>query len=161
MQLHLNLYAITSSKIYLSFTSSFFVCNLGMKFSLFLLVTILFMKKTVVLGASPNPSRYSFLAVNRLTAHGHEVIPIGKRKGKINDEDIITEHPAIENVDTITLYLNAENQKQYYDYILSLHPKRIIFNPGAENNELAALAARHNIHPIESCTLVLLSTNQY
>src|SRR5438552_3236727 len=119
MQLHLNLYATTSSKIYLSLTSSFFVCNLGMKFSLFLLVTILFMKKTVVLGASPNPSRYSFLAVNRLTAHGHEVIPIGKRKGKINDEDIITEHPAIENVDTITLYLNAENQKQYYDYILS------------------------------------------
>ena len=118
-------------------------------------------KKTVVLGASPNPSRYSFLAVNMLMAHGHEVVPIGNRKGKINEEEIITEHPPIDDVDTVTLYLNAQNQKQYYDYILSLHPKRIIFNPGAENPELTALATRNNIQPMEACTLVLLSTNQY
>jgi predicted CoA-binding protein len=118
-------------------------------------------KKTVVLGASPNPSRYSYLAVNRLLAHGHNVIAIGRRKGKINNADIITEQAPSENVDTITLYLNAQNQKQYYDYILSLHPKRIIFNPGAENEELAALAIQNNIQPMEACTLVLLSTNQY
>ena len=118
-------------------------------------------KKTVVLGASQNPSRYSYLAVNRLLAHGHDVIPIGKRKGIINTTEIITEHPKIENVDTVTLYLNAQNQKQYYDYILSLHPKRIIFNPGAENDELAELAAKNTIQPMEACTLVLLSTNQY
>jgi len=118
-------------------------------------------KKTVVLGASPNPSRYSHLAVARLQAHGHTVIPIGRRRGEINGEEIINEPTQIENVDTITLYLNAQNQKQYYNYILSLHPGRIIFNPGAENRELAELAVKNNIHPIEACTLVLLSTNQY
>ncbi|HVX26739.1 MAG TPA: CoA-binding protein [Parafilimonas sp.] len=118
-------------------------------------------KKTVVLGASPNPARYSNLAVNRLTAHGHSVIPIGKRTGAINGLDIIKDQPAEKDVDTVTLYLNANNQKQYYDYILSLHPKRIIFNPGAENDELAELAIKNNIEPVEACTLVLLSTGQY
>jgi uncharacterized protein len=118
-------------------------------------------KKTVVLGASANPSRYSYLAVNRLIAHGHSVIPIGKKKGLINTEQIITEPVQTENVDTVTLYLNAQNQKQYYDYILSLHPKRIIFNPGAENDELANLAVNNKIQSLDACTLVLLSTNQY
>ena len=118
-------------------------------------------KKTIVLGASPNPSRYSYLAVNRLIAHGHDVVAIGRRSGSINGTNIITDHPIIQGVDTITLYLNAQNQKQYYDYILSLHPKRVIFNPGAENDELASLAAQHNIEPMEACTLVLLSTGQY
>jgi len=118
-------------------------------------------KKTIVLGASSNPSRYSYLAVNRLVAHGHDVVAIGRRDGRINGTNIITDHPIIEGVDTITLYLNAQNQKQYYDYILSLHPKRLIFNPGAENDELASLAAQHNIEPMEACTLVLLSTGQY
>ncbi len=118
-------------------------------------------KKTVVLGASSNPARYSFLAVNRLAAHGHSVTAIGKKEGKINDVEITKDQPAEQNVDTITLYLNANNQKQYYDYILSLHPNRIIFNPGAENDELAKLAVKNNIEPIEACTLVLLSTGQY
>jgi len=118
-------------------------------------------KRTVVLGASPNPSRYSYLAVKRLQAHGHTVIPVGRRQGQINDEKIINAPRHIENVDTITLYLNARNQKQYYDFILSLYPKRIIFNPGAENPELAELAVKNNILPMEACTLVLLSTGQY
>ncbi len=118
-------------------------------------------KKTVVLGASSNPSRYSYLAVNRLTAHEHPVVAIGRRPGKVSETDIITEHPAINDVDTITLYLNAQNQKQYYDYILSLHPKRIIFNPGAENEELKKMAQQNGIQPMEACTLVLLSTGQY
>ena len=118
-------------------------------------------KKTVVLGASPNPARYSYLAVNRLAAHNHDVIAIGKREGNINQVPVIKGQPLEENVDTVTLYLNANNQKQYYDYILSLHPKRIIFNPGAENDELAELAVKNNIEPIEACTLVLLSTGQY
>ncbi|MBV9962370.1 MAG: CoA-binding protein [Parafilimonas sp.] len=118
-------------------------------------------KKTVVLGASPNPSRYSYLAVNRLVAHGHEVVPIGKKRGKINSTEIFTEPVDVKDVDTITLYLNAQNQKQYYDYIINLHPKRIIFNPGAENNELTTIALKNNIQSVEACTLVLLSTNQY
>ena len=118
-------------------------------------------KKTVVLGASSNPSRYSYLAINKLTAHGHDVIAIGKKTGKVNSVEILTDLPEADNIDTVTLYLNAANQKQYYDYIFSLHPRRIIFNPGAENNELKQLAVKNNITPMEACTLVLLSTNQY
>jgi predicted CoA-binding protein len=118
-------------------------------------------KKTLVLGASDNPSRYSFLAVHRLRAYGHPVVAIGKKNGVVNDVTIEKEKKPIDNVHTITLYLNPAHQKQYYDYIVSLKPQRIIFNPGAENDELADLATRNGITPLEACTLVLLSTNQY
>lgn len=118
-------------------------------------------KLTVVLGASPNPERYSYLAVDRLTRKGHPVVAIGLRNGNIGDTPITPEHPALENVDTVTLYMNAEKQKQYYDYILSLHPKRIIFNPGTENPELVKLATAAGIEHPYACTLVMLSTGQY
>lgn len=118
-------------------------------------------KKTVVLGASENPARYSYLATTRLNAQQHPVIAIGKKLGNINRIPITTEHAAIADVDTITLYLNEHNQREYYDYIFSLHPKRIIFNPGAENDELANLAKEKGIKTMEACTLVLLSTGQY
>jgi predicted CoA-binding protein len=118
-------------------------------------------KKTVVLGASDNPSRYSFLAATRLRAHGHEVVAIGKRAGIVADVTIITEHPEVEGVDTVTLYLNPANQKPYYDYILSLHPNRVIFNPGTENEELENKLKVAGIKPMEACTLVMLSTGQY
>lgn len=119
------------------------------------------MKKTVVLGASDNPARYSFLAVDKLKRFGHDVVAIGKKEGKVGDTNVITERPDEKNVDTVTLYLNPQHQKQYYDYILSLHPKRIIFNPGAENDELYELAKTNGIQPLEACTLVMLSTGQY
>jgi len=118
-------------------------------------------KKTLVLGASDNPSRYSYLAVNRLRSHGHPVVAIGKKNSMVADVPIEKEKKDWENVDTVTLYLNPAHQQQYYDYILSLKPKRIIFNPGAENDELADLAVKNGIKPIEACTLVLLSTDQY
>lgn len=118
-------------------------------------------KKTLVLGASPNPARYSYLAVNKLRKKGHEVIAIGRHTGKVNDVEIISEEKPIENLDTVTLYLNANNQKAYYNYIISQKPKRIIFNPGAENEELASLAKENNILTQQACTLVLLSTGQY
>ena len=118
-------------------------------------------KKTLVLGASDNPSRYSFLAVHRLRSYGHPVVAIGKKNGVVNDVTIDKEKKPIENVHTVTLYLNPAHQEQYYDYIVSLKPQRIIFNPGAENDELAELATRNGIKPLEACTLVLLSTNQY
>lgn len=118
-------------------------------------------KKTLVLGASENPERYSNLAIKSLRSHDHEVIAIGKKKGKVQDVNITTDNPEIKGLDTITLYLNPNNQKPFYDYILSLHPKRIIFNPGAENPELAAMADQNGIHPENACTLVLLSTGQY
>lgn len=118
-------------------------------------------KKTVVLGASPNPDRYSYLAVQRLVNHGHEVVPIGIRKGKIEDLDIQSPTFFSENVDTITLYLNPENQKQYYPYIFSFNPKRIIFNPGTENAELEQMAAEKGIETLEACTLVMLGNGLY
>jgi predicted CoA-binding protein len=118
-------------------------------------------KKTLVLGASANPERYSYLAVNRLHDNGHPVIAIGAKKATVNGIAINTEKTVLEDVDTVTLYLNPARQKEYYNYILSLKPKRIIFNPGAENEELAALARENNIQPMEACTLVLLSTGQF
>jgi hypothetical protein len=118
-------------------------------------------KKTVVLGASENPQRYSYLAVDRLRLHDHPVVAIGNREGKIGNIPVITEHPKEAGVDTVTLYLNPERQKEYYDYILQLHPKRVIFNPGTENNELKKLVQANGIQALEACTLVLLGTGQY
>ena len=118
-------------------------------------------KKTLVLGASANPERYSFLAINNLRKHQHSVEAIGRKAGRVSDVDISTEKKLLNSIDTITLYLNSNNQKEYYDYILSLHPKRIIFNPGAENSELFNLAEANGIQPLEACTLVLLNTGQY
>ena len=118
-------------------------------------------KKTVLLGATENPSRYSYLAVEKLNRYNHPVIAIGKQAGKIGNTKIIAEHPDEKDVDTVTLYLNPRLQKQYYDYIISLHPKRLIFNPGTENEELYDLAKANGIEPMEACTLVLLGTGQY
>ena len=118
-------------------------------------------KKTLVLGASANPQRYSNLAINRLTGKGHPVVAIGQRAGVVNNVPIITDKPEMGDIDTVTLYLNPDNQKPYYDYILSLQPKRIIFNPGTENEELEKLAADKGIFTQEACTLVLLSIGQY
>jgi predicted CoA-binding protein len=118
-------------------------------------------KKTLVLGASQNPQRYSYLAINRLRQNGHPVVAIGKREGKLGDVMIETGQHSQNDIDTVTLYLSPANQREYYEYILSLSPKRIIFNPGAENEELANLAKQRGIRPVEACTLVMLSTGQY
>ena len=118
-------------------------------------------KKTLVLGASENPSRYSYLAVRKLTAHGHPVVAVGRKKGAVAGIDISTEPVEEEGVDTITLYLNPTNQQPYYDYILGLKPRRIIFNPGTENDELVEKAEAAGIEPVMGCTLVMLSTGQY
>lgn len=119
------------------------------------------MKKTLVLGASNNPSRYSYLAMHRLIEAGHEAIPLGVKKGEVAGKRILNELELIEGIDTITLYLNAERQKSYYDYILNLKPKRIIFNPGTENFELANLAKKQGIEILNACTLVMLSIDSY
>jgi predicted CoA-binding protein len=118
-------------------------------------------KKTLVLGASSNPQRYSFLAINKLRKNGHPVVAVGRKNTTVADVPITTDKNPATEVDTVTLYLNARNQKEYYDYILSLRPKRIIFNPGAENDELETLAKANNIQTMEACTLVLLSTGQF
>lgn len=118
-------------------------------------------KKTLVLGASDNPARYSFLAIHRLLSHDHPVVAIGKKHTMVSSVPVETEKKNFENIHTVTLYLNPLHQKEYYDYILSLHPKRIIFNPGAENEELKELAMKNGIEAQEACTLVLLSIGNY
>ncbi|HEX9510858.1 MAG TPA: CoA-binding protein [Puia sp.] len=119
------------------------------------------LKKTLVIGASDNPERYSYLAVNRLRSKGHPVVAIGRKPVSVGDVAIETGKKDFPGIDTVTLYLSPGLQKEYYDYILSLHPRRIIFNPGAENRELAELAQAHGIKPMNACTLVMLSTGQF
>ena len=119
------------------------------------------MKKTLVLGASPNPIRFSHKAVKSLVRHGHEVVPVGNKEGDIMWQKILVGKPKVDNIHTITLYLNPGNQKEYYNYIIELAPKRIIFNPGSENQELIELAMQNNIEVAIACTLIMLNTNKY
>ena len=118
-------------------------------------------KKTLVLGASGNPSRYSYLAMNRLKAHKHPVVAVGRREAEVAGIHIAKSPVVEEGVDTVTLYLNPTHQKEYYNYILDLHPQRIIFNPGTENPELMKMAKEAGIEPVVACTLVMLATGQY
>ena len=118
-------------------------------------------KPTVVIGASPNADRYSYKATISLKNHNHTLYPIGIKKGSINGLTIINDKPLIKNIDTVTLYIGPDNQPQWYDYILNLNPKRIIFNPGTENPELIKLANDKGIETEIACTLVLLNINQY
>lgn len=113
------------------------------------------------MGASEQPQRYSNIAIHRLRSYGHPVVAIGKRAGTVLDVTIESGTPEWTDIDTVTLYLNAQNQKTYYDYILSLKPRRVIFNPGAENPELAQLLSGQGIEPVNACTLVLLSIGNY
>lgn len=116
---------------------------------------------TLVLGASTNPQRVAFQAIHRLVNHGHQVSAVGVREGEVAGIPIQHGQPELEDVHTVTLYLNPQRQEQYYDYILSLKPKRIIFNPGTENIELAHLATAADIETEMACTLVMLSTGFY
>ena len=118
-------------------------------------------KKTLILGATPDPGRYAYLAANRLVRYGHSIVNVGRKKGEVAGVEI--ERPEIihHDIDTITLYIGSHNLSPLYDYILETLPQRIIFNPGTENPELEKLAEQNNIEPLEACTLVLLSTGQY
>jgi hypothetical protein len=117
--------------------------------------------KTLVLGASTHSFRYSYKAVNLLRAHKHEVLGVGRDLGQVGDVEVKPDFPQDKDIDTVTMYLNPTHQKQYYDKIIAARPRRIIFNPGAENDELAALAKQNGIQTEEACTLVLLNTGQY
>lgn len=121
------------------------------------------MKKTVIIGATNNPARYAFLAAEMLEQYKHEFVPVGIRKGEVLGKPILTinEKPKIMDVDTVTLYIGPQHQQQWYDYILSLKPKRIIFNPGTENPEFEQLAEESGVEALEACTLVMLRTGQF
>ncbi|MES3019343.1 MAG: CoA-binding protein [Bacteroidota bacterium] len=119
------------------------------------------MKKTLILGATDNPSRYANLAANRLVAHGHPIVNVGIKTGKAAGVEIERAGDVYEDIDTVTLYVGPQNQPEYYDYIIDSKPKRIIFNPGTENQELEELAEENGIEVLHACTLVMLSTGQY
>jgi uncharacterized protein len=118
-------------------------------------------KKTLVMGASPTPTRYAYKAVRRLLSYGHEVIAIGKVLSQIDNVPIQREMIDIPDLHTITLYLNPQNQEKYLDYIIDLEPKRIIFNPGSYNPKLEKLARQAGIEVLEDCTLVMLDNGDY
>lgn len=118
-------------------------------------------KKTLVVGASTNPERYSNKAIKSLKNNAVETIALGLRKGEVASVAIETEKLPFNNVHTVTLYLNSKRQEDYYNYIISLNPKRVIFNPGTENTEFYKLLDANNIETEVACTLVLLATNQY
>ncbi|WP_020567889.1 CoA-binding protein [Neolewinella persica] len=119
------------------------------------------MSATLILGATPNPSRYAFLAANKLTKYGHEIINVGIKKGEVAGVEILGGLPTVKDVDTVTLYLGSRHQPPYYDWLIGLHPRRIIFNPGTENPELAMLARKAGIETEVGCTLVMLSSGHY
>lgn len=120
-------------------------------------------KKTVIIGATPNPSRYAYSAAHMLNRFGHTIVPLSIKKGTVAGKDILDlrSKPDITDVDTVTLYIGPQNQPEWYDYIINLSPKRIIFNPGTENTEFIHLARQHDIEPVLGCTLVMLQSGTY
>lgn len=119
------------------------------------------MRKTLVIGASEQAERYSNKAILSLLEHHHPVVAMANRSGKVGAINFLTTKEIVADVDTVTLYINPEVQKEYIDYIVSLHPKRVIFNPGTENPAFFERLKKQGIEATEACTLVLLNTDQY
>lgn len=120
-------------------------------------------KKTLIIGASTNPDRYSYKAAHLLTQYNNEIELFGLRKGSLASKEIVTDWSQLnlENLDTITLYVGPQNQEQLFNKVLEAHPKRVIFNPGTENEAFYNLLNYVGIEFEEACTLVLLNTGQY
>jgi predicted CoA-binding protein len=122
-----------------------------------------YVKKTVIIGATTNPGRYAYLAARMLTDYRHEIVPVGIKEGQVFGKEIldIFEKPTVADVHTVTLYIGPQRQPEYYNYILGLKPKRIIFNPGTENDEFEKMAEAEGVEALEGCTLVMLRSGQY
>jgi predicted CoA-binding protein len=119
------------------------------------------MKKTLIIGATPNPTRYAYRAAQMLTSKGHHIINVGVKGGEAAGISIEKPGTIHNDIDTITLYIGPDLQSGYFDYIVKTNPKRVIFNPGTENTELEVFLQNNGIEPVEACTLVLLATGQY
>jgi predicted CoA-binding protein len=119
------------------------------------------MSLMVVLGASPNPERYSNKAVRRLISNNYQVIAIGKRNGFIGDVPIITEQPALKDVDTVLMYLAPYHQAEVFDYVLALRPKRVIFNPGTESPEFEQWLESYDIKIVHDCSLLMMASGRF
>ena len=121
------------------------------------------MKKTVIIGSSTNTGRYAYLAGRMLQEYGHEIVQLGIKEGEILGQPILNifDKPVIEGVDTVTLYIGPQRQPEWYKYILDMNPKRIIFNPGTENETFEQMAEDKGVEALEACTLVMLRSRQY
>lgn len=119
------------------------------------------MQNTLVFGASLKPNRYSHLAIQKLRENGKTTFAFGLKEGTVTDVQITVNLSELPNIDIVTLYLNPERQKEYYQDILDLRPQRVIFNPGTENPEFYELLGLNGVEVEVACTLVLLSTGQY
>jgi predicted CoA-binding protein len=119
------------------------------------------MKKTLIIGASTDPSRYAHKAAHMLTRKGHDIVNVGIKTGEVAGVAIEKPQTIHSDIDTITLYIGPATQPQYFDYIVATQPKRVVFNPGTENRELECVLEQNGIDYTEACTLVLLSTGQY
>ncbi len=117
--------------------------------------------KMLVLGATENPDRFSCKAVKSLDRNGYDVVAVGFRSGYIKDIEILTGTPDIENVDTVLLYIGKNKQQEYYDYLIRLKPRRVIFNPGAENPELQAILHEKGIDAVNDCALIMINTDSF
>jgi uncharacterized protein len=120
-------------------------------------------KRTVIIGATTNPARYAYIAARMLTDYQHEIIPVGLKEGEVFGKEIldILEKPPVKDVDTVTMYIGPQRQPEYYNYILDMKPRRIIFNPGTENEVLEKMAEDRGIEVVYGCTLVMLRSHQY
>ena len=116
---------------------------------------------TLIIGASTNPERYSYQAAHKLKAHGYKMVLLGLKEGEVAGQTILTQKPKLTDIDTVTLYIGPAHQPEWYDYVLQLKPRRVLFNPGTENAAFAELLAQNNIEATEACTLVLLSIGAY
>ena len=118
-------------------------------------------RKTLVLGASPKPERFSCRAVKKLIEHNFPVVAVGLRAGQISGVSVLKLFPDVEDIDTITVYVGPRNQPVYYDYILAINPRRVIFNPGTENPEFEEILQNKGIQVIRDCTLIMLDKGTY
>ncbi|MFN8153467.1 MAG: CoA-binding protein [Bacteroidia bacterium] len=116
---------------------------------------------TLVIGASENPQRYSNMAIRRLRSKGIPVHAVGLKKGRVEDVEIETGHPLFSDVDTVTLYVGPQHQAEVEEYVRSLHPRRVIFNPGTESVSFQEDLRKDGVEVLEACTLVMLGTGQY
>ncbi len=119
------------------------------------------MKKTLVLGASTNPERYSYKCISLLRQKGFETVAVGRKSGKVEDVDILTNQELFPDIDTVNIYLSAKNLQEYEDYLIQLKPNRILFPPGTENPEFEERLNKTTIKYERACPLVMLKTGTY
>jgi uncharacterized protein len=118
-------------------------------------------KTTLVLGASPKPERFSYIAIKKLVASAVPVVAVGLREGEISGVRIQKQFPDVFDIHTVSLYIGPRNQSAYYEYIIKMNPKRVIFNPGTENAEFENTLRARGIQVVRGCTLIMLDKGTY